>query len=281
MNNLMVKEVEFNGNVLMACQSKDDEKVYVAVKWVCEGVGLSKGQMQSERKKVQEDLVLSKGERNFVLPTNGGNQEVLCIDLEFLPIWLAKISITPKMQSEQPELVNNLIEYQLKAKDVLANAFVHKVPQMAWEDSMIQMLMQSKELRIKQEEHDRKLKELELQSTTVNNKVASIQDYMVKEPDFKTLETAINKYTRLSGKSYADSRADVYKKIEAIHGIDIKARVNNAKERMQNQRAESGKKPYSESTLKNKVNGVKVLQDLGKMKEAVEIVMGMIMELEK
>lgn len=51
--------------------------------------------MKSERKKIQTDSVLSQGERNFVLPTEGGNQEVLCLKLDFLPLWLAKISITP------------------------------------------------------------------------------------------------------------------------------------------------------------------------------------------
>ena len=66
MNNLAVKEVQFNGDTLMACEKED--KIYVAVKWVCEGIGLTKGQMQSERKKVKEDLVISKGERNLVPP---------------------------------------------------------------------------------------------------------------------------------------------------------------------------------------------------------------------
>ena len=70
--------------------------------------------------------MLSKGGRNLVLPTNGGNQDILCLMLEYLPLWLAKISITPKMKNESPELVKRLIKYQLKAKDVLAEAFLNK-----------------------------------------------------------------------------------------------------------------------------------------------------------
>lgn len=46
--------------------------------------------------------------------------------LDFLPLWLAKINITPTMKRENPELVDRLIEYQLKAKDVLAEAFLSK-----------------------------------------------------------------------------------------------------------------------------------------------------------
>lgn len=56
--------------------------------------------------------------------TGGGNQNVWCLKLDFVPLWLAKISITPTMEQETPELAAKLMEYQLKAKDVLAAAFV-------------------------------------------------------------------------------------------------------------------------------------------------------------
>lgn len=125
MNELIVKDVQFNGAMLKAAQDKENI-VWVGVKWVCEGIGLSDGQVKRERKRLQDDLVLSKGGRNLVLPTNGGNQDVLCLMLDFLPLWLAKISITPTMQRENPELVENLVEYQLRAKDVLAEAFLGK-----------------------------------------------------------------------------------------------------------------------------------------------------------
>lgn len=81
-NELAVKTVYFMGDGLLAAK---DEKgvVWAGVRQMCEGIGLSKGQMQSERKKIQEDLVLSKGERNFILPTAGGKQEVLCLQLDY------------------------------------------------------------------------------------------------------------------------------------------------------------------------------------------------------
>ncbi|WP_107841678.1 ORF6C domain-containing protein [Metasolibacillus meyeri] len=112
------------GDVDLLAVKMTNGKIYAAVKWVCEGIGLSEGQQKAERKKVQEDLVLSKGGRNFNLPTNGGVQEVSCIELDFLPLWLAKISITPLMQQTNPVAVKNLVNYQLKAKDVLAEAFL-------------------------------------------------------------------------------------------------------------------------------------------------------------
>jgi len=133
MSNQLVKlremelmEVDFNGDSIMTVKMKDDGKSYVGVNWICNGIGLSEGQLKNERKKIQDDIVLSKGGRNLVLPTKGGNQQSLCIELEFLPLWLAKISITKDMINNKPEVVEKLVEYQVKAKDVLAKAFLGK-----------------------------------------------------------------------------------------------------------------------------------------------------------
>lgn len=117
--------VNFNGAEIMAVKA-NDEKIYVGVKWVCQGIGLSEDQMRNERKKIQSDVVLKSGGSKLALPTNSGLQEVLCMELNYLPLWLAKISITPNMRLNQPELTQNLITYQLKAKEVLAEAFLKK-----------------------------------------------------------------------------------------------------------------------------------------------------------
>ena len=125
MNNLMVKDVNFNGAILRAAQDMNNI-IWVGVRWVCDGLGLTDGQRNRQLSNIQEDIVISKGVSNLILPTNGGNQETLCLKLDYLPLWLAKISITPKMKKENPELVEKLVEYQLKAKDVLAEAFLGK-----------------------------------------------------------------------------------------------------------------------------------------------------------
>lgn len=124
MQGLAVKNVEFNGAVLRAAQIEDI--VWVGVKWICDGLGLSEDRGKYERKKIQKDLVLSKGVKFYPLGTDNANSDVLCLTLEYLPLWLAKISITPTMKKENPELADRLVEYQLKAKDVLAEAFLPK-----------------------------------------------------------------------------------------------------------------------------------------------------------
>lgn len=108
---------------LMAARDNNGQ-IWAGVRWMCDGIGLTKGQMQNERNRIHEDKVLSKGERNLVLPTKGGQQNTLCLKLDYVPLWLAKIAITPRMERETPELAARLEQYQLKAKDVLAAAFL-------------------------------------------------------------------------------------------------------------------------------------------------------------
>ena len=128
-NKLRVRDVDFNGAELRAAQEIETGKVYVGVRWVCQGMGFNNGKVKTERKKIQEDLVLNQGKKFLPLGSGNSDTEVLCLDLDFIPLWLAKIAITPTMQRENPNLVNKLIDYQLHAKDVLAAAFLNKEPE--------------------------------------------------------------------------------------------------------------------------------------------------------
>lgn len=123
---LIVKEVDFNGDVLMAVQAQVDGKVYVGVNWVCDGIGLDKSGKDTQVKKVQSDIVLSQGCVKFGAGAFDPHNNTVAIELDFLPLWLAKISITPAMQKSHPEVVNKLVNYQLLAQKVLAQAFIEK-----------------------------------------------------------------------------------------------------------------------------------------------------------
>ena len=122
---LAIKDVQFNGATLRAAQDAENI-IWVGVRWICQGLGLSEDRIKYERKKIQKDLVLVQGVKFYPLGSGNSDTEMLCLKLDFLPLWLAKISITPTMKTENPQLVENQIEYQLKAKDVLASAFLNK-----------------------------------------------------------------------------------------------------------------------------------------------------------
>lgn len=125
MNEIDVKRVPFLGTELVAAQDRDGQ-IWAAIRWMCDGIGLNENQSRRERRRLQEDTVLSKGGANLTLPTSGGIQNTLCLKLDFVPIWLAKINITPAMRKETPEVADRLEAYQLKAKDALAEAFLGK-----------------------------------------------------------------------------------------------------------------------------------------------------------
>ena len=128
MNELEVKRVPFMGTDLMAAKDESGT-IWAGVRWMCDGMGMSEGQRKRQIASIQTDHLLSKGGSNLILPTAGGKQSVLCLKLDFVPLWLAKINITPAMQAETPELAERLEAYQLKAKDVLAAAFLPKKAQ--------------------------------------------------------------------------------------------------------------------------------------------------------
>lgn len=172
MSDLTIKEVNLFGDTVIAAQDKDGN-IWAGVKWFCKSLGLTEDQTKNEKKKIGSDIVLNKGGSNLTLPTNGGNQEVLCLRNDFIPLWLAKISITPAMKEGNPTLVDKLVKYQLQAKDILAAAFLtREKPKtqaeliLAQAQALVEQerrLITLEDASIKQEE---KLRELEAKITT-------------------------------------------------------------------------------------------------------------------
>lgn len=119
---IVLKNVEFDGALLRAAQVENI--VWVGIAWVCNGLGFNKNQKDRQIKNIQADELLSQGCVKFDAGVFDENNETLALQLDYLPAWLFKISITPKMKADHPELVEKLIRYQLKAKDVLAQAFL-------------------------------------------------------------------------------------------------------------------------------------------------------------
>lgn len=123
MDDLTVKSVDVFGSSVIAAKDNSGT-IWVGIKWMCQGMGMSEGQWKRQITNIQKDLLLKKAGSNLILPTNGGEKDVFCLKNDYLPIWLAKISITPNIQKNNPELADRLLEYQLKAKDILAAAFL-------------------------------------------------------------------------------------------------------------------------------------------------------------
>jgi anti-repressor protein len=223
------KKVNFHGAELLGIKASD-QKVYVAVKWVCQGLGLSKGQMQNERKRIQDDVVLSKGERNFMLPTNGGQQEIVCIELDFLPLWLAKISITPKMQQETPWIARMLVEYQLKAKDALAAAFLPQQP-----TSQLEILQAAINQMVAQEQQVKEIKQQQTLIQQENEVLKQRLDTIDNLDSIGNLQQRFNemvrKYARKEGISFPNAWRVFTIAFNKSYGTNLTAKINNYKQK--------------------------------------------------
>ncbi len=123
MNDLVVKSVDLFGDSIMAAKDKDGN-IWAGVSWFCNALGMSKGQKDKQVQNVQTDEVLQRGATKLEAGVFDPNNETVALRIDFVPIWLTKINIIGKTKKENPELADKLLNYQLKAKDILADAFL-------------------------------------------------------------------------------------------------------------------------------------------------------------
>ena len=113
--------------------------------------------------------------RKFLHPSIGGGQETYCIDIKKLPIALAKIEITPKMENEMPNLSGKLEKYQDECADILAEAFLPK------ENKMIVPKDYPSALRLAADEYEKRMiaeqekKALEVEVVEMNKAITEMQ----------------------------------------------------------------------------------------------------------
>ena len=269
-NELEIKRVPFMGAELMAARDTDGQ-IWAGVRWMCDGIGLSKGQMQNERTRIHNDKVLSQWERNLVLPTRGGNQETLCLKLDFVPLWLAKISITPSMEDETPELADRLEQYQLRAKDTLAEAFLPAAANpnftsLSPELQMFKAIFDSvAKTELKQKEQDKAIE-------AVNQKVDGIRDVVVLNPNSWREECrrllAKVAQARGGGGAYQEVNAEVFQLVDERARVSLETRLTNKRRRMADEGVCKSKR--------DKLNKVDVIADDAKL---IEIYIAIVKEM--
>lgn len=125
MEGLTVKGVDLMGDTIMAAQDKNGN-IWAGVSYFCKALGMSNKQRDNQVTKVQTDKTLKKGTLKFQEGVFDQNNEAVGIRIDFIPLWLAKIPVTERMEQDHPDLADKLLEYQLKAKDILADAFLPK-----------------------------------------------------------------------------------------------------------------------------------------------------------
>lgn len=106
--------VSFNNQTITAFMNNGEP--VIAMKPIVENMGLAwNGQFE----KIKRHPVMSKGIRVIRTPSNGGEQEVLCLPLKMLNGWLFGIDSS----RVKAEIKDSVIAYQEKCFDVLAEYF--------------------------------------------------------------------------------------------------------------------------------------------------------------
>jgi len=240
------KVVNFNGAELVAVKANNG-KIYAGVSWICKGIGFDKNHKDRQVKNIQSDVVLRQGCVKFDAGVFDPHNEVLAIELDFLPLWLAKISITPKMQQEMPWLARSLVEYQLKAKDVLARAFLPNQPK-----TQAEMLLMYAQQLVEQE---RRMKQIEEQMEVVKHRLDNIDNINTIGDLQQRLNAMIRLYALQNGLAFSKAWADFRDAFNTAYRTNLTLRMNN----------------YKRTTGKRKITMPEYLSEVGQLEDAIRV----------
>lgn len=180
MDNIQVKPVDVLGDTIIAARDNNGQ-VWAGVSYFCKALGMSNAQRDTQVEKVQSDKTLKRGTRKFPGGVFDPNNETVAMRIDFIPMWLAKITITKKMEQDHPELADKLLEYQLKAKDILAAAFLPKQDDAGGVQGQIKLLAQG-------------TTELYQRVETLEDRIVKFEEELPLFPeDADTIKNALNK----------------------------------------------------------------------------------------
>lgn len=125
---IKTEEIKFYDDVLLG--GKDEEgNIWLAVNQTCKSLGFDSNDSKNQARKITQDKVLKKMSAKFYTDVNYGydstqGREIIFISEKAITLWLAKISITNKMEEKYPNLSDKLIKYQLECAEVLHKHFM-------------------------------------------------------------------------------------------------------------------------------------------------------------
>jgi hypothetical protein len=94
-------------------------EVYLPLRPICIALGVS---WATQRRKIMADDVLMESVRTLRVQTRGGPQNLLCMDVEAIPLWLAEI----EPDRVRAELRDRLRSYKRWVKKVVYDAFARE-----------------------------------------------------------------------------------------------------------------------------------------------------------
>lgn len=136
-----------------------------------------------------------------------------------------------------------------------------------------EMLLQYAEQMVRNErenaERDQKIRQLETGVDTLTHNLTAI-------PDHRRVIDNVNEYARWTRVGHNEVYNSIYAILKAKHGIDVKARVENERRKLNAEYYQRTGKLYAESTLKQKVNGIDVMVRMACLDKFNQILAGFL-----
>jgi len=114
----LVALTQAGGNEVLAARTETSE-IYLPVKPICTALGVNWG---TQFRKIKSDEVLLESTRTLRLQTRGGPQNLVCMDVEAIPMWLAGI----EPSRVRADLRDRLITYKRWVRQVVYEAFARE-----------------------------------------------------------------------------------------------------------------------------------------------------------
>lgn len=99
-------------DIIITVVKDANDTFWVPIKWLCQTIGLSVGQTRRKIADAHDQRIISRGTKMLPIPTSGGTQDMLCLEITYVPFWIAALHITPAMERETPELAERIANYQ-------------------------------------------------------------------------------------------------------------------------------------------------------------------------
>jgi phage anti-repressor protein len=110
----------------------------------------------------------------------------------------------------------------------------------------------------------------------IESNVQSIAHNLTAVPEPAKVVERVNEYARCTRQGHDEIYKGIYMILKAQHGIDVKARVENERRKINAEYYEKKGKLYAESTLKQKVNGIDVMVRMGVLEKFNAILVGLL-----
>jgi hypothetical protein len=111
--------VDFRNDTLFAVER--DDGVFVAVKPICESIGI---EWRKQQERIKRDPILAEGITMVGIPSPGGVQETTCLRLDLMNGWLFTID---ESRVKDEEVRQKVLSYKRECYRVLADHFLGKV----------------------------------------------------------------------------------------------------------------------------------------------------------